>query len=250
MKFFLVFFFLISCAQLSLNREEGGTLSSIVGTHIFSFEDYTGTYRLTREVKLQGGKLISRNRIFSSSGSELETTVAVSLVGTKENKSGRKVISILPEASQFSVWFDKKKYFSQSQLIRDEKKIEFKYQGGDSSNINKDKYNLNSGTFFCYFSQIPDCLKLQNLLVLSAKKTIQIYVIWDNFPYNKDQYQGINAEPVTLASLSLDKYNNNEFKYILDLGNQVIFYTFDKKLEFTKMFWVSQGISMIKQGRE
>ena len=170
MKFVLVLLSFISCAQLSLNNEEGTTLSSIVGTHIFSFEDYTGTYRLTREVKFRGGKLISRNKILSSSGSELETTVAVSLVGTKENRSGRKLISILPEASQFSVWFDKKKYFSQSQLLRDEKKIEFKYQGGDSPDVTQNKYNLNSGTYFCYFSQIPDCLKLQNLLVLSAKK--------------------------------------------------------------------------------
>ena len=98
--------------------------------------------------------------------------------------------------------------------------------------------------FFCFFSQLPECLKEQNLLYLSAQKKVQLFVVWDNFPYHRELYEGMGTNPIISATLEISKHSKDELKYSLDIGNQIIFYHFDKKLMFKGFYWISQGISL------
>ena len=245
MKFFLIILTFLSCAHPNgiFEREKNESHDK---KEFYTFEDYSGKYTVTREIKMRPSKLVSRVIILSSAGVELENQVAVSKIGSV--KSGKKNrLAILPEASQFKVWYDKEQYESYAVIDKKKRSIEIDIKKPKEKNPQKESYKLPKGSIFCYYSQIPECLKMQNLLVSSAKKPLSFYIIWDSYPFHTEQFQGVSSEPVVMAKLSLSKYDNNEFKFIVDIGNQVIFYHYDKSLNFIKMFWISQGISLVKQ---
>lgn len=219
-----------------------------VNTHIanssraYDYIDSTGKYVLKREVKLSASKLITRVKLFSSDSSkELESTVAVAKLGKLKND-----IAVLPDISQFRVWLDKNEYFSQIKLNRKNETLEVISKGiEDKWNFQKE-YKLPKGQHFCFFSQLAECLKKQNLLVKSVEmKSIQFFVIWDNFPYHNELYEGVGAEPFTKAILRLDDHDNKAVKFSVDFGNQNFYIHYDKNMEFDSYHWISQGISTV-----
>ncbi len=245
MRLLFFYFLVISCAHNAAMIEDIKDQSHNE-KNFFTYEDYSGQYTVTREIKVQASKLISRVLILSSAGVELENQVAVSKFGTISSGKQKRV-AILPEASHFKVWYNKKLFESKINVNKKNRTLDIEIIKPPDKIPKQEIYKLPKGSTFCYYSQLPECLKMQNLLVVAAKKPIPLYIIWDNYPFNLEQYQGISSEPVVLGNLSLSKYDNNEFKYIVDIGNQVIFYHYDKSLNFIKMFWVSQGISLVKQ---
>ena len=248
MKFFLVLFIFFGCAgtnQIIDSKED----ASIFGKQNYNYQDQSGSYKYTREVTNKGSKLIVRQILYGNGGLELEQFISVSRMGMLKQKKGKSQISLLPEVSQFKVWFDKKEYFSQLKVNKKTRKLEVITKNPEENSSKESDYALARGKYFCFFSQIPECLIKQKLLLQAARKNVQLFVIWDNFPYHIDQYDGIRNEPFTSATLSLGKFDKKELKYILDIGSQVIFYHFNSNLEFEKMFWVSQGISLVKQKR-
>lgn len=244
---FLVFF---SCSQFQSENKD--TASPIdLGMTSFEFEDGSGTYLSKREIKLSGKTVINRTKLFSfKTMSELESSIAVSKIGIRRSKSGKNVKAMLPYQSQFKVWFNKEEFLSQFEVDRMSKKLTVSVKSPESKWNYRKVYDLPKGQFFCFFSQLPECLKVQNLLFLSAKKAVAIHIIWDNHPFNSEQYENVPSEPITLGTIKLDKRVENELRYTLDIGNQVIFYHFNKNLEFAKMFWISQGMSLVRMNKE
>lgn len=243
----LILFLMASCASRVPLTESSNDME---GVEVFSYQDFSGQYLMKREIKQQGNKLITRAKLISQSGKELESQVSVSAIGSVNGSKGKKIVSLLPQISQFRVWFDKKEYFSQGKILRKEKKLEVTTKSPEKKWNNIQKYSIPKGSYFCYFSQLPECIKLQNLLLKAARKSVQLFVIWDNFPYHSEQYEGLGPDPISRASLSLSDHNKKEFKYTLDIGNQIIFYHFNRKLDFVKMFWVSQGVSIVSNKKE
>jgi cupin superfamily acireductone dioxygenase involved in methionine salvage len=48
------------------------------------------------------------------------------------------------------------------------------------------------------------------------------------------------------ATIEFDgKLKDNEFRYSVNVAGQSIFYVINKDKKFLKMFWVSQGITMV-----
>jgi hypothetical protein len=231
---------LLSCSGLPLNNKNLKTSSS----HFFDYTDQSGSYTYKRELKSAKGKLITRVNLLSKDNLELEKTVAVSSLGMIKNDSNSSV-SILPNVSQFKIWFDKKEFFSQVKILRKSRSLEVTVKNQQESTVKE--YSLPKGRYFCFFSQIPECLAKQNLLFLSSKKKIPLYIIWDNFPYHVELFRGISDKPYTSATIALEGHDKNELKYSLDIGNQVLFYHYNRKLEFVKMFWISQGISVVRR---
>ena len=58
---------------------------------------------------------------------------------------------------------------------------------------------------------------------------------------NKLQLEGL------VKAGAFDSIYKNEYRFRLSLQDQILFYHFDDKYNFLKMFWISQGISVIKQ---
>jgi hypothetical protein len=234
---------LISCSTSGYKRSKSPFQSS----EKFILSDSSGNFIVSREIKTKSNKLISRVKIFDGNmKQELESTVAVSRVGYVKSSKGKK-IAVFPEASQFKIWFNKNEYSSNTKVDLKTRQMSLKLTGEDSEKKVKKSHTLPKGKVYCYFSQIPECVKLQHLLLKGQKEKVSIYILWDSFPYHTELFNGISNEPYVLADFYLSDTNKKELKYSLDLGNQIIFYHFDKQLKFEKMFWISQGISLIRK---
>lgn len=243
MKLFLFIFFL-GCAGTteSLYGNKSGSMTT------FSYEDATGNYKVLREIKQQNGKFLVRNRIFQIDGqSELENTVSVSKLGYL--KGNKDQVALLPEASQYKVWFEKKEHKS-SVKINSGSRQALVQLDIEEEKPTQETLSLPKARYVCYFSQLPECLRLQKLLIGAARKKLNIYVLWDSYPFNADLYESVGKKFVSLATVSLSDHNKSELKFSIEVENQIIFIHFNRELEFTKMFWVAQGISMIRKGEQ
>ena len=87
---------------------------------------------------------------------------------------------------------------------------------------------------------------MQNILLKARKDKVLLYIIWDGYPFNSEQYEGVEDVLISQASFYYSQKQRDSLRFELDIGNQIIFYHFDKNLQFEKMFWVSQGISLTK----
>ena len=215
------------------------------GKDTFVLTDPSGRYFVTREVKVQNRKLISRTKVFSIENRKqsLETSVAVSKIGVSKDKRNS---ALLPEASQFAVWLEKSRYTSQIRIDKNTKKFKVKTKSPEDKWNGLKLFDIPKARYFCFFSQLPDCLIMQNLLLKARQKKIPIYIIWDNFPFHSEQYEGMSKELVTLADFYYSEKDRDSLRFELDLGNQIIFYHFDRKMKFEKMFWITQGISLFR----
>jgi hypothetical protein len=233
----LGFIFLVSCASIpNISRDK------LTGKTEFLYSDANGKYTFVREVKKLKSQLITRTRLYNRGKrtSSLETSVTVSRVGKRKDNT----VALLPEASQFFVWFDKKKYVTNLKIDRRNRKLIMHKTGPVKTDNISTKYELPKSNYICFFSQLPECVLGQGLLMKSQSGKVGISIIWDSFPFNKEQYEGMTNNPVTQAEFYFSEKMSNSLRFELDLGNQIVFYHFDKKLKFEKMFWVSQGLSI------
>ena len=235
---FLILLLLLSCAGTKTTQR------TIVksGVKKFILTDGSGKFHVERQVKISGKKILTRSILtdWKNPNQILEKSVTASLAGRLRNGE----FSLLPQASQFSVWFDKKLYFSQVKVNKSKKTIEVLKKSPEAKWSGSEEVKAPAGKYFCFFSSLPECVISLNLLIKSRKGKIPIFLIWDSYPYYGEQYQGLSAELISLTQFSFANMVENSLRFELDIGNQIIFYHFDKNLNFEKMFWVSQGISL------
>lgn len=237
---FLLLTFLFSCAGSGDVVNQRTVLTP--GEKKFILSDSSGKYHVKRQVKISGRKLLTKTVLsnWNSPSEALEKSITSSVIGSL--RTGEP--SLLPFASQFSVWFDKKQYFSQLKINRKSKSISIIQKSPEAKWNGKDSKKIPAGKYYCFFSSLPECVISQNLLVLSRESKVPIYLIWDNYPYYTEQYQAMSGDIVSLVQFSFANMVDQSLRFELDIGNQIIFYHFDKELKFEKMFWVSQGISL------
>jgi hypothetical protein len=222
----------------------------------FRYTDPMGTYTLNREL----GVVKNKNQVFTKMSMTdvnkpkdlLEKGVAISKVDLFKTKQG-KIKILLPEISQYTVWFDGGKFFSQLKLDREQKKLEIilkgpekKWQGTTEIPLEK-----NYEGAYCFFSQIPECVQVTNFLKMAvAKQTgkMSFKVIWDKYPYIQEQYKNLPIEPVSDGVFFYDGLaEDGSYKFILKVAGHHLFYHFSKDLTFSGHFWVIQGITQVKK---
>lgn len=235
-KYVLLFLSIVSCANLNNSQP---VLQNSVRT--YSYNDQSGKYNLLKEVKLSKNKLILRQRLYAEKNlsSPLEKTIIVSKLGRVQNR-----ISLLPVTSQYTVWLNKARYFTQIKLNRKEKQLEIRMQSPNDKWNGLQKVKLPKEKYFCFFSQLSDCIKAHNLFPLAQEKKISIIIVWDNYPYHEEIFEGMKSTPYSLTKFYMVEKNKEEAKFALDIGGQLIFYHFDNKLNLDKIFWISQGLSI------
>lgn len=235
---FIIFLLLFSCAS----PQKVQTTMLAPGTNKFILTDSSGKYHVRREVKFSGKKLLTKSTIsgWEDPNQPLEKAITVSIRGALKN--GEK--SLLPVASQFSVWFDKNEFFSQLKINRKNKTIDIIKKSPEKKWSGVESKKVPAGKYYCFFSSLPECVISQNLLVRSRESKVAIYLIWDSYPYYVEQFQNVTGDVLSLTQFSFASMVENSLRFELDIGNQIIFYHFDKDLKFEKMFWVAQGISL------
>ena len=238
MKFFCFFaFVLISCASPRIK-------TNYTGKSFFRYEDPSGNYVLKRDVLEIASKIQVRQQLLSINSPEipLEKSITISEMGrVKKQKSIRPVIS------QFSVWFEKKKYFAQFKLDKNIKKLNIILKSPEPKWNSTKNIEMAKGIVFCWFSQIPECIRRAGLLSRNKGLKKRFKVIWENYPYLTEQYRNVPSKLFSDAMISYDGMFQENHKYNIQIDNQILIYHFSESLEFEKMFWISQGISIIKR---
>ena len=70
---------------------------------------------------------------------------------------------------------------------------------------------------------------------------------FDGFPYYSEQLQNLSGQLYTLASVYYDGEFDKTYRFGVNVENQIIFYHFNYELEFERMFWISQNITMVRR---
>mgnify|MGYP000209292214 CR=1 FL=1 len=216
----------------------------------FQLSDKSGKFLVEREKGFNKGKnqFIVKQSITSGGDSkELEKLIVISKLGNL-NKS----LTILkPEVSEYSVWFEGKKYVTRMQVNPNTKSMEVRMTSPEKQWRGKRVVPFpKAKAIFCYFSQITECARATGFIDRAIKSdggSMKVIVIWEGYPYFQEQYLNIPNSIFTQGTFEYDGRNDSgERRFTLKVGNQSIFYFLDKNRELMKKFWVSQGLSMVE----
>jgi hypothetical protein len=248
--FFLLLIILFNNSCSSLGKK---SLKSDLTTpeETFSFSDKSGKFI----IKISSGFNKKDNAFFYKKSLEipdktennvLEQSITFSDVGTV----GRKQTTVRPKLSQYTVWFEGKKYFSELKMIPAKEAMEVKMISPEE-NLNGTKTIKLPSTKvqYCFFSQVVECARATGFIGKANSKEggqMNFYIVWEGYPYLNEVYSGVPVELFSKAQLEYDgKTKDNEIRYNLKVAGQSIFYIVDENQRMKKMFWVSQGISMV-----
>lgn len=240
----------VSCAGVKSNNLKQ---ELVRGEERFSYTDKNGSFL----VKLGSGINKKDNTLFTKRSLEitdkqtdniLEQSIVLSEIGVLKKK---KTI-LRPKVSQYTVWFDGKKYFSELKLNQAEKLFDLKMVSPESQWNGTKKIKLpNSKALYCFFSQVIECAKAVDFIATAIKKeggSMNFYIVWEGYPYLNETFSDFPVELFSKAKLEYDgKTKEDERRFNLSVAGQSIFFVLDKNEQMKKMFWVSQGISMVSR---
>lgn len=224
-----------------------------LGMNKYIYADKNGSFAVSRQVGFQKGddKLFVKRQMEIENRDRnniLEQSVVYSNPGYLKGKTA----ILRPEEAQYSVWFEGKKYSSHIKISPKNKGYELKTFGPDS----RDKQSKivpvpKTKKLFCFFSQVTECLAFSGFIkkaIETQSGSARFMLIWDGYPYFQEAYNDIPVEMFSNAELNFDgKINEDEFRFNLVVGNQSIFYVLGKSGELKKMFWIAQGVSMVRK---
>ncbi len=249
MKLLALLFLLSSCSSQLLTGEP------IQGKTSYSYADVSGSYRLNRESRQIKQKLVTRNQLLDTKGGSskvLEKTIMVSQIGSIKAKKTR-ILTVRPVASEFTVWLEGKKYHSRMQLNEKNKSMRLTLDSPETKWQGTSEIKFPKGKYFCFFSQIPECLYHNYHLPHAHEnknKRYDFYVVWDGYPYIQEQLTRVGQSLSAPATLKFDGEINGQFRYIVEVEGQMILYHFTRSYDLVKIAWIAQGITIVPPGEE
>ena len=250
MKIIVIYLLVLaSCSQIGKGKQPSE------GKFIYSYSDVSGKFRYQRDVRFIKKKLVTRTQILvPSAGSDrvVEKSITVSQVGSVKDGGGRAFI-VRPLASEFTVWLEGKKYSSKMHIDSAKKSMRVTLDSPEPKWKGESLIPFPQGKFFCFFTQIPDCLYHNHILSKSSeqkKHAFDFYVVWDNYPYVQDQLNNVGKNLFSHASVRYDGEPKSKIRYIIEVEDQVLIYQFNKNFELTGYSWISQGINVVEPGEE
>lgn len=234
-----IIFLLVGCAHKREPKAEPNA-----SKRDFLYKDMTGEFNVQIEKKSGSKKLITKNQLYIGLDVDtpLEKTITVSKRGVLKFKS-HNLPSLRPEVAQHTIWFEKQKFFSQLKVDPKKRKLVVTMVSPEKEWNGVKEYNFPKGNIFCFFTQLPDCLKIHGLLKIGKKK-VPIVVIWDSFPYHVEQFRDVSEGPFQTAQVYIERVGKGGTQVGVGFGNQIILYDFNSDELFNKMFWIAQGITM------
>jgi hypothetical protein len=241
--FFLLFLF--SCASPIKKRGDF--------RRIYSYTDVTGTYQLERETKVVKNKIVTRSNLIDlKTNKSLEKSITVSQVGTVSGAGGRRA-ALRPLASEFDVWLEGKKYSSSMVLDAKRKLMKMNLDSPEEKWKGPVEIPFPQSKFFCFYSQVSDCLYYNNFLTRAFKnpdESIEFYLVWDSYPFIQEQLTGVGKNLFSRALLKFDGKIKNRLRYELEVDGQIILYHFSSAHDLVKIAWIAQGITILPPGEE
>jgi hypothetical protein len=245
--FILGLFFLFSCST----PPKPGTPAT--GKSTYSYTDVSGRFRLTREKKLQEKRIITRSQIIQSDQGQpkiLENSITVSQIGSLKLRKQRIPVT-RPLASDYTVWLEGKRHFSQMRLNQEKKSLQVntEIEGGKKESS---VHAFPQGRYFCFFSQLPECLYHNRLLerVVKGKQPSTFTMVWDAWPYSAELLTGAGKQVFSAATMTLEGEDQGQWRIEIEVDGQVILYYFSKAFDLVKIAWVAQGMTVVPLGEE
>jgi hypothetical protein len=221
----------------------------------YSYLDAAGSFNYVRDVKLLDKKIITRNQILDTKGSGtqlLEKSIMLSRIGSIRSSKTR-LLTVRPEASEYVVWLEGKKYLSRMNLDSKSKSLTIDLESPENRWQGRKSVSFPKGKYFCFFGQLPECL-YHNFLLTSALNQVDrrfdFYVIWESYPFVQDILTKVGKKLFAPATVKFDGEIKGLFRYIVEVDGQMLLYQFTKNFELVKVAWISQGITIAPPGQE
>lgn len=253
MRFFCFFLLFFSCAQHPTNQSPDKFLSAKTAT--YHFEDVSGKYILKRtsEYRKEQGQFVLKSELYSAVRPDklMEKIIALAEVGYVKSRQGEKSL-MRPKASQYSVWLEDKPYSVQSKLNTVQKTLDLVIRSPEISGNKLESVPVpRDARVYCYFSQLVECVRLTGFLDKAVKEKsseLPLKILWEGYPFFHEQYNNIPAGPFADAILRYEGITEKgEFAFQLEVAEHLILYHLDEKLELSKIFWIAQGLTVIRQ---
>lgn len=219
----------------------------------FSYTDKSGEYRVRLNSAFdKKTNSFSTKKVMEIPNRQkdkiLEQSIAISSLGSIKKKT----FVLRPKISQYNVWFDGKKYASELKINPAKRAIDVKMTSPESQWNGSKQIKFPSTTLLpCFFSQVIECAKVAGFISKASEKksgTMSLMVIWEGYPYLNETFSDFPSELFSEAQLEYDgKTKESERRFNLRVSGQSIFYILNDQDVMTKMFWVSQGISMVSR---
>ena len=242
-KALIILFFLVGCARSSINTRINKSRV------IYRLSDKSGEYLLSRErgiVKSKSELIVKRK--LEQDGKVFEKSVTISTLGNYK----KKLPVLRPKRSQYTVWFDGKKYLTDMELNPKDKLLEIKMVSPEPQWNGTKRVAFPEGGkgIFCFFSQVFECALYSGFVKKAIKNDsgkMNLFVIWEGHPYFQEQYLNVSDNVFSKAIFSYDGVNSKgEKRFTLRADGQSIFYLVEED-RLDGIFWVAQGLSIIRE---
>lgn len=245
MKLLFPLFFFLGCALSGKPKE---------GKAYYSYLDESGKFLLVRETRVIQQRIVSRVQLLQSRNSSklLEKTILVSQIGSIKSKQNR-LLTVRPQAADYEVWIEGKKYASSMRINPKGKSMRLSLDSPDPKWQGTSEVRFPKGKYFCFYSQIPECLYHNYLLRLAREnegESFSFFVVWDSYPYLQELLTNVGKTLFVSASVKFDGANSGLFRYIVEVEGQEILLQFSKAYDLEKVAWISQGITIAPPGQE
>lgn len=244
--------FIYGCSSNSKNAEAQLNPTDI----LFNLSDKNGQYNVRVATGfVEKTKSYTTKRIMELPNKSvdhiIEQSVSISSLGVVKKKS----VILRPKISQYSVWFDGKKYFTELKINTSQKAIDVKMKSPESQwNGSKQVKFPSTRLLPCFFNQIIECAKVNGFISKASKAqagVLNMLVVWEGYPYLNETLSDFTTELFSDAQLEYDgKTKQSERRFSLRVAGQAITYVLDEQDNMIKMFWVSQGISMVGKSKK
>jgi hypothetical protein len=173
----------------------------------------------------------------------LEQSISFSTLGSVKKSK----MILRPKNSEYSVWFDGKKFTSRMKIISSKKMVELSMESPEPKWNGVKQFKFPSTRIpSCFFTQVVECAKVMG--ALSSKQKMNFYILWEGYPYLNETFTDFPNELFSKAEIENEgKQKNGEVKFSLLVAGQSIVYILDKNNKIKKMFWVTQGISILNK---
>ncbi|MEI8347011.1 MAG: hypothetical protein WCG27_06065 [Pseudomonadota bacterium] len=247
---------LFSCSSSS-RKEQNAIIPGDKEKIYYDLTDSSGKFILLRELGLKKNshEIVVKRKIYDpvqGEASPLEKSISISTIGMLKKKNR----ILRPKISQYSVWFEGKEFFTEMKINVEKKAMDLNFRSPEAQwNGTKQVPFPQGGSVFCFYSQVIECAKVTGFITQAIQKKtgkMHFHLIWDGYPYFQEQYSNIPNELFTHSTLEYDGSPEDEkqnHRFVLDIGNQTMFYVVDTQGNFLKMFWVAQGLSILTKDR-
>lgn len=248
---------LVACSGVKSKRVSPETPevkpNQVAVGNFLELSDKSGKFKILKESGMinKGKTLVVKKKMFANGESDkklLEKSITISTLGVLS----KKIRVLRPDASQYTVWLDGQKFFSEMKLDPKSKSMKLRLVSPEEKWNGEQLVKFPDGTgVFCFFSQLFECVSTTSFFkkaVENGSGRMNFHLIWDGYPYLAEQYGGVPDELFTNARMEYDGVNDlREHRFSLKFNEQEIFYLLTTDLSGAKIYWVSEGYTLIPQ---